>query len=268
MGVTDGVSSVANGILNQVNLNQIYVHIRPPRALEPADADACQLAIVPLNLAAAFAQEFVLKRSRHSNYEDAFISYISLEVDGEAIILSTLYIYWRRAKTLWGRVWTNVSHCLLLGKSVGIMLYSGESNSSPELVVIPCRSTACAMHLYSYLAANSHRMGNPISVIPADIVEYTLMDKKELSSSSSSSPPPKEFHDEEDVSEEFIQQLEQVWDGVGGSKGLSLLGELDGYRFGSANFTKLKPITGSEEDVLKRAQYFIGQGFVSNLRCS
>ena len=250
MGVTDGISSLANGIVNQVNINKIYCHVRPPRALDATNIDSMTLAIGPLNLAAALAQDFVLKRARLNNYDDTFISYVPLETTGEAVILTSVYIFWRRQKSLWGRVWANVSHCVLLGDAVGIVLYMAEGSSTPELVIIPCVSFACAKLLYSSVAVNAFRMGNPASVVSVDVIFNSALFEQILTSHVTSSL----------VGESILLQLSKLSAQLSDSRQVSLLGELDGYRFGAANFTKLKPITGSEDDVLKRAQFFIGRG--------
>jgi hypothetical protein len=250
MGVTDGISSLANGIVNQVNINKVYCHVRPPRALDATNTDSMILAISPLNLAAALAQDFVIKRARQNNYDDTFISYIPLETAGEAVILTSIYIFWRRQKNLWGRVWANVSHCVLLGDAVGIILYTAEASSTPELVIIPCASFACAKLLYSSVAVNAFRMGNPTSVVSVDVIFNSALFEQILSSHVTSSI----------VGESILLQLSRLSAQLSDSRTVSLLGELDGYRFGAANFFPLKPITGSEEDVLKRAQYFIGKG--------
>lgn len=251
MGVTDGLSSVANGILNQVNVSQMYCRVRPPRTFETGNADSTKLAIVELNLAAALAQEFVVKRARQNNYEDSFISYIPLEVSGEAVILTTVYIFWRRVKSLWGRVWANVSHCVLLGDAIGIILYTGEFTGTPELVIIPCTTSSCAKRLYASIAVNAARMGNPANIVPVDVILNSSAFDSILTANVTSNA----------VAETMLRQLSELSAAASGHRGVSLLGELDGYRFGAANFMKLRPITGSEDDVLKRAQYFIGRGY-------
>jgi hypothetical protein len=257
IGVTDGLTTVASGILNQVSVSPVYRHIRPPRALEPATMDMARLAIVPLDLTAATAQELVVKRARQYDYDDSFVSYIPLDVVGESIILSSTYLFWWKPRTLWGRVWPNVSHCILMHEAVGIMLYSGEGASTPELVVIPCKSPSCARRVYSKLATNSHRMGNPMSILPLDValfspvIEGISPAKSSLSSSSSHTA---------NAEEDLLRQLTAAGEVLMRHGDTCLLGQIEGYRFGSANYTKLKPITGSEEDVLKRGHYFIGNG--------
>lgn len=167
MGITDGLTSVASGISNQVEKASVHVLVRPARAFERSTNDSSDLVLVPLNIEAAFAQEFVIKRAKVGGYEDAFLSYIPIEEEqGEALILSDTYVYWRQRKSLWGRTWANISHCFFMLDSVGIMLYGGEV----EAVMIPCGTNACALRVYSALAYNAHRMGFPSHVIPVDLL--------------------------------------------------------------------------------------------------
>jgi hypothetical protein len=87
----------------------------------------------------------------------------------ECIILTAMFIFWRKQKTLWGRVWANVSHCVYLTDAVGIMLYMG-ADGGAEFVVIQCGSTRCAKCVYQALASNAFRMGCPSKVISPDVL--------------------------------------------------------------------------------------------------
>jgi hypothetical protein len=247
MGLSDGLTSVAHGISNQVDPNKIYVYVRPPRALEPSAMDETSLVIVPLNLEAAFAQEFVVKRAKQAGYDDSFLSYVPLETRGEGIILSSVYVYWRRAKSLWGRVWANISHVVFTPEGVGILLYSGGKAGGAELVVIPCSNAQTAKRVYSVFAGNAHRMGYPSKVVPVDALHH-MQRQWQLGRQADSSEALT-------VAAGNVRQIAShpVID-------ISQLGSLDGYRFGLANNRQLQQITGSEIDVLKRAQHYIEKG--------
>eukprot|EP01034_Spumella_vulgaris_P021564 gene21564-27602_t len=247
MGLSDGLTSVAHGISNQVDPNKIYVYVRPPRALEPSVIDETSLVIVPLNLEAAFAQEFVMKRAKQSAYEDSFLSYIPLDTRGEGIILSSVYVYWRRAKSLWGRVWANISHVVFTPEGVGILLYSGGKNGGGELVVIPCSNAQTTKRVYSVFASNAHRMGYPSKVVPVDALHH-MQRQWQLGRQADSSEALT-------VAAGNVKQIT-----AHSAVDISQLGALDGYRFGLANNRQLQQITGSEIDVLKRAQHYIEKG--------
>ena len=57
-----------------------------------------------LDLDATYAQTFVEKRAAQYGYLDSFLSFIPLDSLGEAVILSEMFLYWRRPGLLWGRV--------------------------------------------------------------------------------------------------------------------------------------------------------------------
>ncbi|KAJ1436817.1 hypothetical protein B484DRAFT_248622 [Ochromonadaceae sp. CCMP2298] len=253
LGLSDGITSVAQGISNQVDPHMKACHVRPPRALEPSAIDPSYLVITPLNMQAAFAQAFVLKRAKQNHYEDSFLRYIPLPTEGENIILSSVYVYWRRRGQLWGRVWANISHCVYLGDSVGIMLYSGGSDGGASLVVIPCLNAQTAKNVYSALAQNVARMGNPTIVIPADVVFQAHTGKGSTASAEG----------EHTLLQDGRKTAHSTQDALRLALDESLLGALDGYRFGSANGRVLRNITGSEEDVLLRAKHYLEKEIVS-----
>jgi len=252
IGFSDGIASVAQGISNAVDINAKTTHVRPPRALQPSVLDSSVLIVVPLNMEAAYAQEFVINRAKRGHYDDAFLCYIPLNNEGEAIILSNIYVYWRRNQSLWGRVWANISHCVYMENYVGIMLYTGGTNGGACLVLIPCPSKVICRHVYGALAANSARMGNPANVIPLDVLDS-------LSDNNASTTSSKKNNNDEDRDLIFREQEEKLVK----IKDVSLLGTIDGYRFGAANGRELKRITGSEHDILLRACFHLENSLTS-----
>jgi hypothetical protein len=186
MGVTDAVTGVATGISNQVANEAVFMQVRPVRAMVRGENDHSILIIAPMNVKAAYAQEFVAKRAKAQHYEDAFLNYLVINTKtDEAIILSETYVYWRKERSLWGRTWANVSHVLFFGHAVGVYLYASKATDSSSVtsdesvVTIPCGSKDKALRVYETLARNAFRMGNPANVIPLSIVqqEAWLADK-------------------------------------------------------------------------------------------
>jgi len=236
MGFTDGISSVASGVTSQVTNETNYVHVRPLRALERSATDPSVLVIGSMNVKAAYAQEFIVKRAKSQQYEDIFLGYTLLNAKtDEAIILSETYIYWRKEKSLWGRTWANVSHCLFFGDSVGIFLYS-TGDGGREIVHIPCYTRDQAIALYDTLAKNAFRMGNPCNVIPL----ASVVNKEWL------------------VDREFREQ-------VLSARGLAptLDNFLDGYRFGSANEPFKRPNNMAEKELMRAFQASMERPFAS-----
>ena len=235
-----------SGVSNQVALGTVHALVRPARAFERSAGDASDLVLVPLNLEAAFAQEFVIRRAKSNGYEDTFLSYIPMELQGEALILSETYVYWRKPKSLWGRTWANISHCFFQADSVGIVLYGGEADA----VVIPCGNQPCAIRVYAALAHNAHKMGNPSNIIPVDLVipdlDFVIRDLD---------PMIPNFEKTVKSGKDDMQLRQMMAE--------SLAGEIEGYRFGSANKTVLRKIIGPELDVLRRIEGRVEVGFNS-----
>ena len=224
MGFTDGVSAVATGVTAEVNNEAVYVHVRPVRAMERSKDDPAILVVGPMNVKAAKAQEFVMKRAQEQHYEDFFLSYTLLnEKTDEAIILTETYFYWRKEKSLWGRTWSNISHCMFFGDSVGVFLYTS-TNSGKEIVEIPCKSRDVAISLYEVLALHTTRMGNPCNVIPLSAVAQ------------------EEWLTDRDFRESILEARGRT---------CSLDNRLDGYKFGTVN-EAFRPTRDIDEDVMLR----------------
>jgi hypothetical protein len=261
VGITDGLSNLAFGISSQIDPDFRYSHSRPQRALEPSFFDASSDAsssisdnvnrvIVPLSLDAAYGQEFVLKRAEDKNYEDSFLSFIPLVNEGEAVILSTVFIYWiqggRRAfNNTVGIEWANVSHCRWMQDCcVGFMLYSGKD----ELISIPCGNKEIMRKVYSALVMNAYRMGNPSKVVSLDLIDLNESTFSEISFSSS-------------VSDNAVASNKSMFHNL--LHEAANVGILDGYRFGSANGHSFLDISGSEAELLSKANHSIHRGYNS-----
>ena len=228
IGLADGVSAVATGVGAHVNSDVTFSHVRPARALERSAADTSDLVIGAMSVKAAYAQDFVVRRAKTQQYEDTFLSYTPLsDTTEEAVILSETYIFWRKERSLWGRTWANVSHCLFFGDSVGIFLYSAGNNaeSGREIVMIPCPSRDQAIALYGNLARHALRMGNPCNVVPLASV----------------------------VRPEWLSDP-AFRDAILRARGLgpTLDNFLDGYRFGTAN-EPFRRTTNLDESQLEQA---------------
>lgn len=298
MGLTDGLASLANGISNTVSDVTEFNHVRPQRAFDRSLSDPTDLIIKPLNLDAAYAQDYILSRAKDNNYVDFYITFIPMDIPGEAVILSELYVFWKRSKSLWGRTWANISHCAYFHSEVGIMLYAGSNTSKPEAFSIPCSSPSQAMDLYTALVNNSHRMGNPGLVIPVDMLEYygllqenqpahsnasrtnninikdikdTLIDNLEATNNLEKAKIENELEFENENLQLKYNKLRSIYKysymtSNGQSQQhhtLNLAGEIDGYRFGSVNSTKLLRITGPETDIIRRSEYYLKQSYPS-----
>ena len=175
-GFAASATSVHKSVEHTYTNEVVYTQVRPVRALDRIDSSRDVLAIKCMNVKAAYAKEFVVKRAKAQAYDDQFLSYVVInEETDESIILSDTYVYWRKERSLWGRTWSNVSHCLFNGDAVSIVLYI-TNNGFGEVVHVPCYSREVAITVYDVLARNSYRMGNPryVTLHPTPYLLYIL----------------------------------------------------------------------------------------------
>ena len=267
LGITDGITSVASGIHNSVtagseNSVDSNLNLRPLRALDRCVTDSSILVVVPYNLEAALAQDFVIKRAKMNKYDDSYISYIPLNSNsaatsansstgrqtiGESIILSDIYFFWKRSHNLWGRTWSNISHCILTSFSVCVVLYGG-SNGSIEYVQIPCAKTSVAIRVYRALEQNASRVGNPTMFLPVDIAiqECSKLTDMVIFNAAVNT-------DSSSMNSTAIYSTRTYQKNILNTS-LNLFGEIENYRFGDINNMHIRGIVGSEDDVLIRAR--------------
>jgi len=165
LGVTDGLVSITQGISNTVSNAQFIDQARPPRVLERLDGESSALVLVPIDIDAIAAQAFVLHLARKGNYEDVFYSMVSLPIvdkpdEKNMIILSRNYVIWRRSNNVWTCPWANISHVLIDGAAVNLVMYTSSASKSDSMQ-IKCENRKLAEKLYRQLYQNASQMGNP-----------------------------------------------------------------------------------------------------------
>jgi hypothetical protein len=265
LGLADGITSVASGVQNQVDVPDEYTTRRPARALESCPSDSSKLTVGPVTLDAAHARDFIIKRAETHKYQDVFLGFLSLSDETrESVILSETYFFWRRPQNLWGRTWANISHCVLTPIGVCIVLYAG-NDGQYQLVDIPCSRRSIAVRLYALIEQNTERMGFPALTLPVDqaidalgynesLTAMMTMNPDVIDNTESNTPRGKSAPPSSSVFvaaaldgniPKYLKKIRQ--------NTISLKGELDGYRFGQLNNKNMKPITGPESDVLLRA---------------
>ena len=74
LGVTDGISTIAIGISKEVGNRKTCKRNRSPRTFERSTTDASDMILIPLDMAAIHAQDFVLDRARNNDFEDNFVA--------------------------------------------------------------------------------------------------------------------------------------------------------------------------------------------------
>lgn len=171
IGVTDGITHMAQGISNELSDSVERKHFRPPRAFARSEADPTELILTRFDASAAYCQAFVIQKAARVNIEDTFVGVVLLDKKQETrVILSEKFLYWNVSRErLWSRPWTSISHCTLIPpQTVGIITY--ESAGTNSSVPITCKNVTIAAELYEALARNAFRMGNPGGVISTDAV--------------------------------------------------------------------------------------------------
>jgi hypothetical protein len=172
IGVTDGLTHMAQGISNQLNDSVEKKHFRPPRAFRRSVADPTELVLPKLDIAAAYCQAFVRSKAAKLNIEDAFVELVILDRKLEVrVVLSEKFLFWNMSKErLWHKAWTSVSHCTFIApQTVGVVVFGGSSGKN-ETVPIACNTVALAAELYRALSQNAFRMGNPRGVASFDSI--------------------------------------------------------------------------------------------------
>ena len=207
MGVSDGISSIATGFSQQIqDPKSVVSRIRPARALEKADpSDDAPLVLNNLDIFAAEAQEYVMRRTVTHGYADEYLSSCTLGFprfssrSAEApfgIALGKMYVFLltRSIHKIWKLAFSELSHVELrftesggavdfirysdAGSSRGaaaqaveaMARYSGSSKGaySGDTETVLCASRAAAIRLYSMLAKFAYRMGQPAAVVPLE----------------------------------------------------------------------------------------------------
>lgn len=152
IGVSDGLTSIAQGFSSQVSDITPVEHIRPMRAMSWINGDPNALLIPPVDLIAAYAQDYVISLAREEGSSDAFISLFSIpsqhirdSSDDSiplSIILSEKYIIFihqilkletlrtigRRDKTILENRyrWSDISHFILKDLNIILTLFTSK----------------------------------------------------------------------------------------------------------------------------------------------
>lgn len=188
IGVTDGISQMAQGISNELSDGVERKYFRPPRAFSRSEADPTELVLTKLDIDAAYGQALVKSKVAKSKIDDSFVCIVVLDKkDDTRVILSENFVFWNISRDrLWTKPWSAISHCTVTPPlTIGLVVY--ESSGRNETVPIKCRNIAIATELYTALARNAFRMGNPGDVLSvADV-----FGSKPVASDSDTSPTSK-----------------------------------------------------------------------------
>ena len=215
LGLTDGLSSIASGLNQQINNDTGSIaaqQIRPVRTFEVIDPlDLSYQLLVPLDLYSANVQSLIRRLAIQGDYEDLFldccglgyaIDDVSQKLDSTAsfaIALSTSFIFClsNTYSVLWKVSYSIVSHVAYRfmdmhqrhtvdfvlygakdrrGSSSSISISSISSSNSSDIRSVVCASSSSTYKLYQMITKFSHLLGNPSKLVP--IEQLNLMEKK------------------------------------------------------------------------------------------
>jgi hypothetical protein len=181
MGVTEGISTIAQGINQSVNSQVGTVHVRPKRAFYRRDPDVLdELILVPLNKFQADAQNFIEKRALKKNYSDQYIMAVSLGFssdklspdDGIGLILSRNYVFFvsGKMKCLWMLPISGISYVELFKQNelFGIRFREYESTTISSSSLSDSLKASSSSLKSTSSSSSQHHLSIPRQVIFID----------------------------------------------------------------------------------------------------
>ncbi len=173
LGITDGISTIAQGLSNEIGDVVLSVpQIRPQRALSRSVTDPTEKVLSSFSMSAAEAQQFVKNHGNENNCIDNFISVIAID-DESQIVLSEMYLFWLKKETLsqnnkdnnnvkksiwWSEKWKNITCALLASPLIELVLKDSR-------LIIPCKDTAKSLLLYNEFFKVAHKFKDPSMII-------------------------------------------------------------------------------------------------------
>lgn len=181
MGVTEGISTVAQGINQQFSDNLAYEQKRPPRAFYRSDMNNTEVVLVALDYFSAYAQDLVKKRSFNKNYNDVFLFAAQCGLpynqnNGElpyGVVMSLKYVFLltQSYKLLWSIPVSTISHVVLGSNGsqyyIQMVEYTNHKGDSPSTVFFGSR--AAAVEAYDSFVRFKNCFGNSALMEPSDI---------------------------------------------------------------------------------------------------
>ena len=155
LGVTDGVTSIVQGISNEVGKSYGHHHIRPPRAFKRISTNPKARLLSFFDLNDAYAQLCVVKHSERIGLDDEFISQMTLGPNSQ-IIFSDKCVWWMHASRSDVYLWDDISY--VLQKPGQLEINRSVGSSKPVYINI---SDAFVSKVYSTFLTFSSKMTNP-----------------------------------------------------------------------------------------------------------
>jgi hypothetical protein len=185
IGLTDGISSIASGFTQQLAKDSLVVtNARPQRAFERSRFDLSCLVLVPVDIFAAEAQQYILKVAKSNCSSDSFRACINLGFSRESIENShsyalcltdgNIFLLSKICRSLWTIPLGDVSHFILESETtINFVIYNKalQNSSTPTQLskLVTFASKSSTIRAYSVLYQHAQCMGNPSAILPIDL---------------------------------------------------------------------------------------------------
>lgn len=189
LGVTDGISAVADSVSNHLKANDYNSFVRPPRALERSAVDAADLILVPIDNFKACAQQLMYTLAMKKSISDTYVSlrYLGYRDDDigmkdyYAILFSKKFVRMLTAATevLWEIQYSDLSHFGIdIGSnSVDLFLNNGNASKTKRFTV-KCYDIFSAVGLFEMLSLEKDQMTNGRNIVTVNNVKERVQGKK------------------------------------------------------------------------------------------
>ena len=270
LGVTDGITSMVEGISNEVGNVKTggYAHIRPSRTFSISQKNVSMFVLSPVRLDAAEGQQFVNKYATKYQVPNGDTFHDIVVIDGVSdVIFSETFIHYRREpestpekdrplhpskRKCISVPWTCVSYAILHeGKTttgpkalIGVelsVIHKDPSKSGPFF--IPCRSLLVATNIFDLLLRNKEKMQN------ADMMKDASATTSAPINTSGSSVITSSFTFSASSEVSGPKSIQR-----GNSTLLNSRHKEFSYQFGEANNTDISGVEGESEVVLSSTE--------------
>jgi hypothetical protein len=169
VGLSSGVASITSGISQQVSADSKAIHFRPQRVFYRTDVDINDYALSPLDLNAAFVQNFLSRKS--GDALEIFLDYSFYDYSiGGALVLSQRHLFnviisdtkqdSIRVLKQWN--WKNIQFFdIPMENEINIVLFNESSKKEPNPhFSVVCKDQESTMKTYSMLYKHADLVGN------------------------------------------------------------------------------------------------------------
>mmetsp|Transcript_8328 Transcript_8328/g.12416 ORF Transcript_8328/g.12416 Transcript_8328/m.12416 type:complete len:461 (+) Transcript_8328:401-1783(+) len=166
LGFTDGFSSIAKGISNEVGDTLPPASpMRPPRAFIRTTGGITPKVLCPLDMSSAYSQRLVHLNANRKSLTDDFICVTAVDETFQ-VVFSELFVFLTKNydEVVWKTEWSNIL-CVFMETptTVEILLCSGDRR------LIQCKGERRCLKLYKVFCCNAQKVQNPAGMIAESV---------------------------------------------------------------------------------------------------